>query len=66
MERSLWMGSLAGSAHGITGCEGIHDGVMRIGGFKEVVMDCLLFYPALKYIFESARRLIVSGKLRIW
>lgn len=66
LEGSLWMGSLAGSAHGITGCEGIHEGVMRIGGFNEVVMDCRIFYPALKYIFESARRLIVTGKLRIW
>jgi len=66
VERWFWIGSLAGLAHGITGCEGIHDGAMRIEGFKEVVMDCQLFYPALKYIFESARRLIVSGKLRIW
>jgi hypothetical protein len=66
LERSLWMGSLAALAHGITGCEGIHDGEVRIGGVEETVMDCRLFYPALKYIFESARRLIMSGKLRTW
>jgi hypothetical protein len=66
LDGSLWMGSLAGLAHGITRCEGIQDGVMRIGGFNEAVLDCRLFHPALKHIFESARRLILSGKLRIW
>ena len=66
VEGWLWIGSLAGLAHGITGCEGVQDGAARIGGLGDMVVDFRLFHPALKHIFEAARRLIMSGKLRIW
>ncbi len=63
LEGSFWMGSFACLAHEVTGREGIHDGEAKIA---DVVLDFRLFYPALKHIFECARRLIISGKLRIW
>lgn len=66
LDKVLWVGTLAGLAHKITKCEGVHHGCISIWGCGETVLDFHLFYPALRRIFEKARRLIMSGKLRIY
>ena len=66
LDNSLWMGTLADLAHGITKCEEVHNGCITVRGCGETVVDFQLFYPALSRIFEKARRLIMSGKLRVY
>jgi hypothetical protein len=66
LDNSLWMGTLADLAYGITKCEEVHNGSLTVPGCGETVVDFQLFYPALSRIFEKARRLVMSGKLRVY
>jgi hypothetical protein len=61
----LWKGALAGLAHKVTKCEEVHNGSLAVRGLDES-LDFRLFYPALIRIFERARRLIMSGKLKVY
>jgi hypothetical protein len=60
------MGTLADLAYRITKCEEVHNSSITVRGCGESVVDFQLFYPALSRIFEKARRLIMSGKLKIY
>lgn len=66
LERFSWAGSLACFAYGITRCEGVQNGAVPVRGCGDTGLDFALFHPALKRIFERARRLIMAGKLRIY
>ena len=66
LNNALWAGTLAALAHNVTKCEGVHHGCISVRGCEETVLDFQLFYPALRRIFEKARRLIMSGKLRTY
>lgn len=61
----LWTGTLAALAYKIAKCEEVHNGSVTVRGCGQTV-DFQLFYPALVRIFEKARRLIMSGKLKIY
>ena len=66
LENCLWMGTVAGLAHKITKCEGVHNGMIQVRSRAETVLDFRLLYPALIRIFEKARRRVLSGKLRTY
>lgn len=66
LDKFLWMGTLACAMYGITRCEDLREVMFRFRHLEGATPDFHLFYSALGSVFESARRLIMSGKLRIW
>jgi len=66
LDKSIWMGTMANPAYSITKCEGVHNGSATLKGCGEIALDFQLFYPALQRVFEVARRLIMSGKIRVY
>ncbi|MHC1728337.1 MAG: hypothetical protein AB9866_20435 [Syntrophobacteraceae bacterium] len=62
----LWRATLACLAYKVTRCEGVHHGMVTVWRCGDAILDFKLFHPALKRIFEKARGLIMSGRLRIY
>ena len=66
LDGSLWMGTLAAQTYRVTKCGEVHNGSFTIPGCSGTVIDFRLLYPVLIRIFENARRLIMSGKLKVY
>lgn len=62
----FWTGTVAACAHGMARRAEVHHGRIALAGCGEIILDFPILYPALQRIFDLAKRMIISGKLRIY